>query len=116
MGDEILGRRCVTHDISTGDLARMVELEERFMAENRIAESTQSVTIPVRFIHILYGNEGVVSQAQRVEQMRVMNDAFLAATVRFTYDEDNVTEVDNATFFAMGHMSAAERQCKQLHQ
>ncbi|TCS65784.1 hypothetical protein EDD52_103201 [Primorskyibacter sedentarius] len=86
------------------------------MMRPRLQRAAQSVTILVRFIHILSGNEGVVSQGQRVEQMRVMNDAFSAAGVRFTYDEDNVTEVDNATFFAMGHMSAAERQCKQQHQ
>ena len=36
----------------TGDLARMVEPAERFMAENHIAESAQSVTIPVRLVHM----------------------------------------------------------------
>ena len=116
MADEILGRRCALDDMSTGDLVRMVELQERFMAESRIAESAQSVTNPVRFIQIVSGNEGVVSQGQREEQMTVMNNAFSAAGVRFTHDEGDVTKVDNATFFAMGHMSAAERQCKQLHQ
>ena len=116
MAEEILGRRCATHDMSTGDLARMADLEQRFLAESRIAESTLSVTIPVHFIHIVSGAEGVITQGQREEQIKVMNDAFSAVGVSFTYDEDDVTEVDNATFFAMGHMSAAERQCKSQHQ
>ena len=116
MAEGIQGRRCATHDLSTGDLARMIELERSFRAASRIRESTMTVTIPVRFVHIVSGNEGVISRAQREDQIAVMNSAFDNAGVSFTYNEDEVVEVDDATFFAMGHGSRAERQCKELHQ
>lgn len=116
MADEILGRRCATHEMSTGDLARMVELERAFREASRITESTMAVTIPVRFIHIVSGSEGVISQGQREDQIDVMNTAYADTGVSFTYAEDEVAEVNNATFFTMGHRSAAERQCKEQHQ
>lgn len=116
MSDEVLGRRCATHDLSTGDMARMAELEDSYRAASRIAESTLSVTIPVHFIHIVSGSEGRITEDQRVEQIQVMNDAFEPARVSFSYDPSDVTEVDNPGFFNMGHGSAAERQCKQTHQ
>lgn len=116
MADEILGRRCATHDLSSGDLARMVELERAFRAQSRIAESTLRVTIPVRFIHIVSGSQGVVTAEQRAAQIAVLNDAYADSGVSFRHDEDEVAEIDNAGFFGMGHGSAAERQCKSQHQ
>lgn len=116
MADEILGRRCATHDLGSGDLLRMVELERAFRAGSRIAEATLRVTIPVRFIHIVAGSEGVISTQQREQQISVMNDAYAGAGITFTYDEGEVAEIDNPAFFTMGHKSAAERQCKSQHQ
>ncbi len=116
MANEILGRRCATQDLSTGDLARMSDLERSFRAASRIAESTMSVTIPVRFIHIVSGSQGVITEDQRKEQIKVMNDSFKPSGVCFSYDESEVTEVDKPELFNMGHGSAAERQCKEMHQ
>lgn len=112
---ELFARRCATHDLSTGDLARMVELERAFRAASRIAGSTLSVTIQVRFIHIVSGSQGAIEKPQREEQIAVMNTAYAGTGVSFTYDEDKVAEIDNPAFFTMGHRSAAERQCKGLH-
>lgn len=116
MANEVLGRRCATHDLSSGDLARMADMERAFRASSRITESTLSVTIPVRFIHIVSGNEGVISRAQREEQINVMNTVFAPTGVSFSYSENEVAEVDNHAFFTMGHGSLAERQCKVQHQ
>ncbi|MDP5306662.1 zinc metalloprotease [Paracoccus spongiarum] len=116
MAEDILGRRCATHDLGSGDVARMVELERDFRARSRIAESTLQVTIPVRFIHIVSGAQGVVTRQQREDQIAVMNAAFAPAGVSFSHDEAQVSEIDNAAFFAMGHGSAAERQCKSQTQ
>lgn len=116
MADDIGGRRCATHDLSTGDLARMVDLERAFRAQSRITEATLRVTIPIRFVHVTSGGEGVISDVQRADQVRVLNEAYADAGITFIHDEDEVTEVENAAFFAMGHGSAAERQCKSQHQ
>lgn len=116
MAEEVLGRRCATHDLSSGDLARMSEMERAFRAASRITESTLSVTIPVHFIHVVSGSQGIITRDQREKQIEVMNDAYAQSGVSFAYSEDEVTEVDNADFFAMGHGSLAERQCKERHQ
>jgi Pregnancy-associated plasma protein-A len=116
MPDEIAGRRCATHDISTGDRLRMAEIERRFLAETRIAEADLSATVKAAFIHIVDGVSGKITRQQREEQILVLNRTYNKIGLTFSYDETQVVEVDNAAFFRMGHESARERQCKLQHQ
>ncbi len=110
--NEIQGRRCATHPISTGDQLRMAALEQNFKERTRIAEADLRVVIPVAFIHVVDGDRGKVNANQRQEQIDVMNKAFKDMGISFTYDENEVVEVDDPAFFRMGHGSLRERQCK----
>ncbi len=109
-------RRCGTHDLSTGDRRRMADMEKRFRQQTRISEAGLSATIRLKFIHLVDGQEGVISAQQRSDQVKVMNDAFAGLDLAFGYDEDEVVEVDNAQFFRMGHGSIRERDCKSQNQ
>jgi len=111
-----LGRRCGTHDVSTGDRARMADMERDFRTRTRIAEADLSTVINVQFIHIIDGQAGKISSGQRADQIEVMNAAFQRMGISFQYSEDKVVEVDDAQFFRMGHGSIRERQCKSQHQ
>ena len=114
--EENFTRRCATHDVSTGDRARMAELETNFRSNTRIAEANLSVTIPVAFVHIVDGDMGKITAAQRAEQMEVMNKAFEPMRISFRHNESEVLEVNNPDFFTMGHGSLNERNCKSQHQ
>jgi hypothetical protein len=116
MSKEILGRRCATHQVSTGDRLRMSEIERAFAERTRFAEAALTATIPVAFIHIVSGAEGRITRAQREKQIEVMNGAYTSVGIDFTYDEQAVVEVDNEQFFRMGHGSLRERNCKTQHQ
>ena len=113
---EIYSRRCATHDVSTGDRARMADLENEFRSRSRIVEADLSLTIPVAFIHIVDGGLGKISASQREKQIEVMNQAFLPMNIDFSYNEEEVIEVNNSRFYTMGHGSASERDCKTQHQ
>lgn len=113
---EILGRRCATHEVSTGDRLRMSELERQFRARTRIVEADLHATIHVVFIHIVDGGQGAITPEQRKKQIDVLNDAYQSAGVDFRYAEDEVVVVDDASFFRMGHLSARERKCKTDNQ
>ena len=116
MATEEFTRRCGTHDLSSGDRARMAQLEGEFRESTRIAVADLSATINVHFIHIVNGQAGMISNGQRADQIEIMNAAFAMMDIRFQYSEDDVRVVDNAAFFAMGHGSARERDCKSQHQ
>ena len=45
-----------------------------------------------------------------------MNEAFEFMGISFTFDENDVTVVDDPAFFAMGHGSLRERNCKSQNQ
>ncbi len=112
----ILGRRCGTHDLSSGDRLRMADMESRFREQTRISEADLSVIIPVKFIHVVDGQDGAITTGQRTDQIEVMNSAFATQGISFVYDEDEVVIVDDAQFFRMGHRSLRERQCKSQNQ
>ena len=109
-------RRCATIDIGSGDRARMAAFENDFLSAVRLHESGLSVTVPVHFIHVVDGSEGRISETQRTAQIAVLNNAFAPMNLRFSHDPADVHEIDNAEWFAMGHMSAAERACKAATQ
>ena len=116
MTEHTQGRRCATHDMSTGDMARMVDLESGFRAASRFTSDLRKLTIRTWFIHIVDGANGKITQTQREEQISVMNDCFEPAGISFTYDESEVSEVDNADWYRMGHQSSRERACKTATQ
>lgn len=116
MSSPILERRCATHDVSTGDRSRLRELENGFIAESNITEADLSTTIKVRFIHIVDGANGRISATQRAAQIAVLNAAYEFVGLAFEYDENEVTEVSNTSYFTMGHRSLRERNCKSSHQ
>lgn len=116
MVDQVLGRRCATVDVGSGDRARMAVLESRFLQESRIMEAELSVIIPVHFIHVVDGAQGSVTREQRAKQVEVLNEAYSKIGVTFTASEANVSVVDNGSFFRMGHLSARERNCKSQNQ
>lgn len=108
-------RRCATDQPSTGDRQRIADFESRFLTD--VPEAQLDITIPIRFIHVTDGQgKGAITPAQRAQQIKVLNDAYSAHGIRFSYLENETTVVDNAQFFTMGHKSAAERACKQQHQ
>ena len=69
-------------------------------------------TVNVQFIHLTDGNKGKITEQQRADQIKVMNEAFNSHQIQFTYNEQVVKTVDNKAWFRMGHRSAAERQAK----
>lgn len=113
MADGTLRRRCATIEMGSGDRARMAELEADFLGAVRLHESGVTLRIPVHFIHITDGAEGHVTAEQRAEQIEVMNTAFGGMNIQFTHDTAHVTTVDNPDWFRMGHLSRAERDCKE---
>jgi len=116
MTEQVNGRRCATQDMSTGDLARMAEIERSFRAESRFESSMMELTIRVYFIHITDGAAGQISQAQREDQIAALNAAYQGAGITFEYDENEVAVVDNPDWYRMGHGSIRERQCKSQNQ
>jgi hypothetical protein len=109
-------RRCATHDLSMADRSRLADMEGRYLEETRIAEADLRVEIPVAFIHVVDGDAGKITDGQRQQQIDVMNQAFAFMGVSFTFAEDDVAEVDDPAFFAMGHGSLRERNCKSQNQ
>jgi len=94
----------------------MVNMENEFVANTRFQEASIEVCIPVHFIHLVNGDAGKISEEQRKDQIKVMNDAFAPTGISFAYEEDGVAEIDNPSFFAMGHGSIRERNCKTQNQ
>lgn len=104
------GRRCGTAIPNDLQLDRVAaELSEFRRAGQREVEQA---TINVQFIHITNGNDGRITEQQRVDQIAVLNAAYNVENISFAYDPATVVEVNNATWFTMGHRSAAERQAK----
>ena len=68
--EEKFTRRCATHDVSTGDRARMAVLETNFRSNTRIAEANLSVTIPVAFVHIVDNEMGKSRQLSGLNRWR----------------------------------------------
>ena len=90
----------------------MAGFEADFTSAIRLEDSGLTLNVPVHFIHITNGAEGQITEDQRTRQIEVLNTAFAPMSVRFTYDPADVDFVENADWFTMGHLSAAERACK----
>jgi len=116
MAESVYGRRCATQEMSTGDLGRMAEMERSFRVASRFESGMRELTIRVYFIHITDGAAGKISQAQREDQIKALNDAYRGGGITFTYGENEVAEVNDADWYRMGHGSIRERQCKRQNQ
>jgi hypothetical protein len=116
MVDRALARRCGTDEVSSGDRARMAELEANYLARTRVAEANLVAAIPINFIHVVDGANGGVTEEQRREQVKVLTNAYRSVGLVFTYNEAEVAEVNSADFFHMGHQSRRERDCKTQNQ
>lgn len=103
------GRRCGTAIPNDLQLDRVAAELSAFRSA---AREVQGVTINVQFVHITDGNDGKITEQQRVEQIEVLNDAYESMGISFTYDPDTVVEVNNPSWFTMGHRSQAERAAK----
>ncbi|MCH7890921.1 MAG: PD40 domain-containing protein [Gemmatimonadetes bacterium] len=85
-----------------------------FRSANAAYRSTAgTINIPIKFIHITDGSGGKVNAQQRSDQVEVLNNAYGQHGITFTYEENDVKVVDNADWFRMGHLSAAERAAKK---
>jgi hypothetical protein len=107
------GYRCGTAVPSalTRQLTRNVISAKREAIATRRSES---VTIPVQFIHITNGSTGEISETMRVDQIKVMNAAFEPHKIKFEYNKSdtNPNNVNNPTWFGMNIDSAEERDAK----
>ena len=103
------GRRCATVNPTDLQINR-VDQELRQFRSARAAR-VAGATIRVRFIHIMSGNDGKITEQQRVEQIQVLNDAYRSHGIEFINEE--VDEIVKTDWFNMGHESFAERLAKQ---
>lgn len=108
------GRRCGTPIPSDLQVGRVASELRAFRAS--AARRVDRATINIQFIHITDGNDGTISEQQRVTQVTVLNNAYAAHDIRFTYDPASVMEVNRPEWFHMGHRSQSERAAKSaLH-
>ena len=104
------GRRCSMVNPTDLQINR-VDQELREFRSARAAR-VAGATINVQFIHIMSGNQGKITEQQRVKQIAVLNDAYESHGIKFIYDPNTVEHVDRPDWFAMGHRSASEREAK----
>ena len=107
------GRRCGCPRPSYVDRQQVAARRQAFReANSRFDSITEPVNIPVRFIHVTDGATGRVTPNQRNQQVGVLNNTFRSHRIAFSYVEGDVVTCDDATWFAMAHLSAAERAAK----
>ena len=63
------------------------------------AREVESASINVQFIHITDGNQGQITEQQRVDQIAVLNNAYNEHGITFVYDPGTVMEVDQPQWF-----------------
>lgn len=106
-------RTCATANPNEYQISRNDDTLRRM---RRRLPASQAIKINVQFIHITDGKLGKISETKRCNQMAVLNKAFSAHGITFTYQEDRVKQIDNAEWYAMDFGSCAEREAKtQLH-
>jgi hypothetical protein len=116
------GRRvCGTQDLAAHE---QEAIQARLSFEEKIAGgpanlAAGSVTIPV-YYHVINKGTGIengdVPQTQIDAQIKVLNDAYSGATggfdTAYRFQLAGVTRTTNATWYTMGHGSAAETEAK----
>ena len=110
---EPFGRRCGCPRPSYVERQQVAARTRAFRdANGAFRSATDTITIPVRFIHITDGATGRITADQRRDQMDVLNAAYDGHDVAFSYNENDTVTEDNGDWFRMGHRSAAERAAK----
>ena len=104
------GRRCGTAIPNDLQLDRVAAELSEFRRD--AAREVESATINVQFIHITDGDDGKITEQQRIDQISVLNSAYNGESISFVYTPSTIVEVDNAAWFTMGHRSQAERAAK----
>lgn len=108
------GRRCGAPVPSALEINRV--RGEIAAVRRAIRARPETVTINVQFTHITEGNQGIIEEQQREQQIEVMNKAFSESGIKFAYKPSSVVTANKPAWFNMGHGSAAEREAKtQLH-
>lgn len=107
------GRRCGTPRPSYLQVRRVDGNIAEFRRVNPAYRRRKGcICFNVQFIHITDGDDGRISEEQRVKQIEVLNEAFNPHQIKFHYDPSSVKEADNSVWFRMGHRSTAEREAK----
>ena len=110
---ELFGRRCGCPRPSYVERQQVAARRQAFQEANAaFRTATDTITIPVRFIHITNGATGGITADQRRDQTDVLNAAYGDQHLTFSYNEGDTVTEDNADWFQMGHRSAAERAAK----
>ena len=110
---ESFGRRCGWPRPSYVQRQQVAARRQDFLQANiQFRSITDTINIPVRFVHITHGSMGNVTPKQRLDQVTVLNTAFSKHKISFSYNEADTIVRDNKAWFEMGHSSAAERAAK----
>lgn len=104
------GRGCAT---TTPNHYQIKRNDEKITRLRSSGHRRSGAIIPVKFIHIKDGELGEISEFQRIEQIKVLNEAYSPFGVTFTYDPSSVVNIDHAEWYRMDHGSWAERDAKQ---
>ncbi|NER14717.1 zinc metalloprotease [Leptobacterium flavescens] len=103
------GRGCATKIPTPVDMFRV---DEELLSNRQRRVSFDTLHIEIRFIHLTYGSQGLISLEQRERQVELLNDAFSGSNLVFGYNEELTRSVDNHDWYRMGHGSFAEREAK----
>lgn len=108
------GRRCATPIPNDFQITHIADSLRAYRQAG--AREVETATINVQFIHIVSGNDGKITEQQRVDQIAVLNGAYNQHGITFEHDEAAVMEVNKPQWFHMGYGSQAERSAKNaLH-
>ncbi len=103
------GRGCATKNPTPIEILRV---DHEIQSNRRKRTRITAVKILVRFIHIIYGANGMITLKQREDQIKILNKAFANAKLEFYFDENETQFVESFNWYYMGHQSYNEREAK----
>lgn len=110
-GKTVTGIRCATEDHAPAHIPRAPENPWLWLQENRELQVT-TLTIPVAF-HVIYASDGTgnVSDAQLLEQINVMNNAYALSGIAFSLY--SIDRTQSNWFFRLSKGFFTERRMKK---
>jgi hypothetical protein len=110
-GKTVTGIRCATEDHAPAHIPRAPENQWLWLQENRELQVT-TLTIPVAF-HVIYASDGTgnVSDAQLLEQINVMNNAYALSGIAFSLY--SIDRTQSNWFFRLSKGFFTERRMKK---
>ena len=108
----VLAARCATPQ-EIGQ-ATLDQIRGRLTAQRTANASSEPLTIPVQFIHITSGSQGIITESQRDQQIKVLNTAFADAGITFEQALPTIVH-NNSAWFAMRIGSSSERAVKRRY-